>query len=132
MKAGMAPVTSNEEMAMKQYLLSVYQPDGPQPAPEVLGPIMEKVRRVREEMKAAGAWVFAGGLHDPSSATVVRVQNGDTLTVDGPFAEGKEHIGGFSIVRAADLDAALEWGRKLAAATTLPIEVRPFRDEGER
>jgi hypothetical protein len=131
MKAGMAPVTSNEEMAMKQYLLSVYQPDGPQPAPEVLGPIMEKVRRVREEMKAAGAWVFAGGLHDPSSATVVRVQNGDTLTVDGPFAEGKEHIGGFSIVRAADLDAALEWGRKLAAATTLPIEVRPFRDEGE-
>ena len=116
---------------MKQYLLSVYQPDGPQPAPEVLGPIMEKVRRVREEMKAAGAWVFAGGLHDPSSATVVRVQNGDTLTVDGPFAEGKEHIGGFSIVRAADLDAALEWGRKLAAATTLPIEVRPFRDEGE-
>jgi hypothetical protein len=131
MKAGMAPVTSNEEMAMKQYLLSVYQPDGPQPAPEVLGPIMEKVRRVREEMKAAGAWVFAGGLHDPSSATVVRVQNGDTLTVDGPFAEGKEHIGGFSIVRAVDLDAALEWGRKLAAATTLPIEVRPFRDEGE-
>jgi hypothetical protein len=131
MKAGMAPVTSNEEMAMKQYLLSVYQPDGPQPAPEVLGPIMEKVRRVREEMKAAGAWVFAGGLHDPSSATVVRVQNGDTLTVDGPFAEGKEHIGGFSIVRAADLDAALECGRKLAAATTLPIEVRPFRDEGE-
>ena len=127
----MAPVTSNEEMAMKQYLLSMYQPDGPRPAPEVLGPIMEKVRRIREEMKAAGAWVFAGGLHDPSSATVVRVKNGDLLTVDGPFAEGKEHIGGFSIVRAPDLDAALEWGRKLAAATTLPIEVRPFRDEVE-
>ena len=116
---------------MKQYLLSMYQPDGPRPAPEVLGPIMEKVRRIREEMKAAGAWVFAGGLHDPSSATVVRVKNGDLLTVDGPFAEGKEQIGGFSIVRAPDLDAALEWGRKLAAATTLPIEVRPFRDEVE-
>ena len=127
----MPPVHIDEDIAMKQYLLSVYQPDGPRPAPEVLGPIMEKVRRVREEMKAAGAWVFAGGLHDPSSATVVRVQNGDTLTVDGPFAEGKEHIGGFTIVRAADLDAALEWGRRLAAATTLPIEVRPFRDEGE-
>jgi hypothetical protein len=71
-------------------------------------------------------------LHDPSTATVVRVQDGEVLTVDGPFVEGKEHIGGFSIVRAPDLDAALEWGRKLARATTLPIEVRPFREEGER
>jgi hypothetical protein len=132
MSAGMTPVQHRRGMAMKQYLLSMYQPDGPRPAPEVLGPIMEKVRRVREEMKAAGAWVFAGGLHDPSSATVVRVKNGDILTVDGPFAEGKEHIGGFSIVRAPDLDAALAWARKLAAATTLPIEVRPFRDDGEQ
>jgi hypothetical protein len=117
---------------MKQYLLSVYQPDGPAPAPEVLGAIMQRVHAVREEMKAAGAWVFAGGLHEPSTATVVRVQDGEVLTVDGPFVEGKEHIGGFSIVRAPDLDAALEWGRKLAKATTLPIEVRPFREEGER
>ena len=75
--------------------------------------------RVREEMKAAGAWVFAAGSTPPSTATVVRVKDGDVLMTDGPFAEGKEHIGGFSIVKAADLDAALEWGRKLARATTL-------------
>lgn len=115
---------------MKQYLLSVYQPDGPAPAPEILGKIMERVREVRQEMKIAGAWVFAGGLHEPSTATVLRVKDGEVLTTDGPFAEGKEHIGGFSIVRAADLDEALEWGRKLARATTLSIEVRPFRDDG--
>ena len=86
-------------------------------------------------MKAAGAWVFAGGLHPPSTATVVRVTDGDVLTTDGPFTEGKEHIGGFSIIKAADLDAALEWGRKLAAAhdgrTSLPIEVRPFQRDAE-
>jgi hypothetical protein len=114
---------------MKQYLLSIYQPDGEPPAPHVLEKIMRDVYAVRDEMKAAGAWVFAGGLHAPSTATVVRVKDGDVLTTDGPFTEGKEHIGGFSIVKAPDLDAALEWGRKLARATTLPIEVRPFRDD---
>jgi hypothetical protein len=90
---------------------------------------MRNVHALREEMKSAGAWVFSAGLHPPSSATVVRLKDGDMLTIDGPFTEGKEHIGGFSIVRAPDLDAALEWGRKLARATTLPIEVRPFREE---
>ena len=114
---------------MKQYLLSIYQPDGEPPAPQVLEQIMRDVHAVRDEMKAAGAWVFAGGLHAPSTATVVRVKDGDVLTTDGPFTEGKEHIGGFSVVNAPDLDAALEWGRKLARATTLPIEVRPFRDD---
>lgn len=113
---------------MKQYLLSVYQPEGPIPAPAVLGPIMQNVEALRREMKTAGAWVFSGGLHPPSTATVVRVQGGDVLTTDGPFAEGKEHIGGFTIIQAEDLDNALEWGRKLARATTLPIEVRPFRE----
>jgi hypothetical protein len=114
---------------MKQYLLSVYQPDGEPPPPPVLDNIMRDVKAVRDEMKAAGAWVFSAGLHAPSTATVVRVQGGEVLTTDGPFTEGKEHVGGFSIVKAADLDAALEWGRKLARATTLPIEVRPFREE---
>jgi hypothetical protein len=114
---------------MKQYLLSIYQPDGEPPAPQVLDKIMRDVNAVRDEMKASGAWVFAGGLHAPSTATVVRVKDGDVLTTDGPFIEGKEHIGGFSVVNAPDLDAALEWGRKLARATTLPIEVRPFRDD---
>jgi hypothetical protein len=113
---------------MKRYLLSVYQPDGPTPPPEVLGKIMQDLDALNQEMKAAGAWVFAGGLHSPSTATVVRLQNGDVLTTDGPFAEGKEHLGGFTIIQAPDLDAALEWGRKLTLATTLPIEVRPFQD----
>jgi hypothetical protein len=116
---------------MKQYLLSVYQPEGEPPAPEVLEAIMRDVDAVNQELKAAGAWVFAGGLHAPSTATVVRLRDGEVLTTDGPFAEGKEYIGGLCIVKAPDLDAALEWGRKVARATTLPIEVRPFQDEAE-
>ena len=114
---------------MPQYLLSVYQPDGPTPPPETMDRIVADLDALNQEMRAAGAWVFSGGLHPPSTATVVRVQGNQTLTTDGPFAEGKEHVGGFTIVRAPDLDAALEWGRRLAAATTLPIEVRPFQDE---
>jgi hypothetical protein len=113
---------------MKQYLLSVIQPDGAPPPPNVLGPIMRNVKAFHDELKAAGAWVFAGGLHSPSTSTVVRPAEGEILTVDGPFAEGKEHIGGLVIIKAPDLDAALTWARKAAQATTLPIEVRPFRD----
>jgi hypothetical protein len=117
---------------MKQYLLSIYQPDGlSQPPPDVLEQVMRDVNILRQELKEAGAWVFGGGLHAPSTATVLRLQDGNVLTTDGPFAEAKEHIGGFSIIKAPDLDAALEWARKLARATTLPIEVRPFRDQGE-
>jgi hypothetical protein len=116
---------------MKRYLLSIYQPDGDPPPPEVLTKIMRDVGAVIAETKTAGAWVFNGPLHPPSTATVLRLENGEVLTTDGPFAEGKEHIGGFVIVRAADLDAALEWGRKLARAVTLPIEVRPFQAEAE-
>jgi hypothetical protein len=114
---------------MPQYLLSVYQPDGA-PPPEVdLERIMRDVAAVREEMKAAGAWVFSDALHDASTATVVRVQGDEVLTTDGPYIEGKEHVGGFTIVDAPDLDAALGWARKSARATTLPIEVRPFRGD---
>ncbi|MFK4226223.1 YciI family protein [Streptomyces sp. NPDC019890] len=112
---------------MKHYLLSIYQPDGPPPPPEVLDPIMRDLEAVNAELKAAGAWVFAGGLHPPSTATVVRLKDHEVLTTDGPYIEGKEHIGGFTVIQAADLDAALEWGRKLARAITLPIEVRPFQ-----
>ena len=113
---------------MKHYLLSIVQPDGPVPGPEVLGPIMRDVEALRDEMREAGAWIFSAGLHDPSSATTLRPRDGEVLMSDGPFAEGKEHIGGLTIVRAPDLDAALAWGRKLALATTLDIEVRPFQD----
>ena len=114
---------------MKQYLLSVYQPDGPTPEPAALATITRDLDQLNADLKAAGAWVFTGGLHPPDSATVLRPADGDVLVTDGPFTEGKEHIGGFTIVRAPDLDAALEWGRKLALATTLPIEVRPFQGE---
>ena len=113
---------------MTQYVLNVIEPTGGTLSPEELEPIIRDVVAVDNEMKDAGVWVFAGGLHEPSSATVVRVQDGQALTTDGPFAEGKEHIGGFTIIEADDLDAALGWARKLAQATTLPIEVRPFRN----
>ena len=116
---------------MPRYLLSVYQPDGPPPPPEVMDTIARDLEVLNAELKAAGAWVFAGGLHPPHTATVVRVRDGEVLTTDGPFAEAKEHIGGFTIVSAPDLDAALEWGRRLARATALPIEVRPFQDGPE-
>ena len=117
---------------MKQYLLSVYQPDGDPPPPETLEPIMRDLDALREEMKAAGVWVFSGGLHPASTATVLRVKDGDVLMTDGPYTEGKEHIGGFTIVKAPDLDAALDWGGRLARAIgLLPIEVRPFQGEAE-
>ena len=116
---------------MKQYLLSIHQPDGPPPPPEVLSKVMQKVGALITEIKASGSWVFNGGLHPPSTATVVRLSQGELLVTDGPYAEGKEHIGGVMIVKAPDLDAALEWGRKLARATTLPIEVRPFREDAQ-
>ena len=116
---------------MKQYLLSVYQPDGPPPPPEVLGRINRDLDALNQELRAAGAWVFAGGLHPPSTATVVRDRDGEVLVTDGPFAEGKEHIGGFTVLKAPDLDAALAWARRLARATTLPIEVRPFQGEAD-
>jgi hypothetical protein len=117
---------------MKQYLLSVYQPDGDPPPPEVLEPIVRNLDALNQQMKAAGVWVFTAGLHPASTATVVRVKDGDALMTDGPFAEGKEHLGGFTIIRAPDLDAALEWGARMAQAIgLLPIEVRPLQGEAE-
>jgi hypothetical protein len=119
---------------MKQYLLSIYQPDGEPPPPELLEPVMKNVSALLDEAKSSGAWVFNAGLHPPSTATVVRVEKGGMLTTDGPFTEGKEHIGGFMVVKTEDLDGALDWARKLARALTLPgqsdslpIEVRPVQ-----
>ena len=110
---------------MPQYLLSIYQPDGGVPEAETMARIAAGLHRLNEELRESGSWVFTGGLHAPSSATVVRA---DGMITDGPYAEGKEHIGGIYVITAPDLDAALAWGRKAAAATTLPIEIRPFRD----
>lgn len=112
---------------MSQYLLSIYQPDGPAPAPDVLEPIMRDLNALNRDLKAAGAWVFAAGLHPADTATVVRLQGDDVLVTDGPFTEGKEHLGGFTIIEAEDLDAALGWARRMARIVTLPIEVRPFQ-----
>lgn len=114
---------------MTQYLLSVYQPDGPAPADVDLGKIVADLDVLNREMKDAGVWVFAGGLHPEGTATVVRAGDHDLLTTDGPYLEGKEHMGGFTIVRAPDLDEALGWAGKLSRATTLPVEVRPMHDD---
>jgi hypothetical protein len=113
---------------MRQYLLSVYQPDG-EPGPEIdLEAITRDVENLHNEMKEAGVSIFAGGLYPASSATVVRERGGEPVITDGPYIEGKEHIGGFTVLEAPDLDAALEWARKSAAATRLPIEVRPIAE----
>jgi hypothetical protein len=116
---------------MKQYLLSVHLVDdgSPPPPPEATQPVYDRVAALNSEIQAAGAWVFAGGLHPPSTATVVRVADGEVLMTDGPFAEGKEHIGGFWVIKAGDLDAALAWAVKATEACAAPVEVRPFQEE---
>ena len=112
---------------MNQYLLSVYQPDGPAPDPEFLEPIMRDLNALNAEMREAGVWVFTAGLHPPETATVVRASDDELLVTDGPYTEGKEHLGGFTVIEVEDLDAALEWaGRMARAIRALPIEVRPF------
>jgi hypothetical protein len=113
---------------MTQYLLSVVTPaeGGQPPTPDELTAIMARVEAVQTRVREAGAWVFAGGLAAPSSATVLRPKGDEVLVVDGPFAEGKEYVGGFSIIDVADLDEALRWGREFVGAIGLPIEVRPF------
>jgi hypothetical protein len=120
------PAAGPEETTVPQYLLTIYQPDGGEPPAEVLEPIMHDLDAVNREMREAGAWVFAGGLHPPETATVARPSGNEVLLTDGPYLEGREHVGGFTVVEAPDIDAALEWGRKLARAITLPIEVRPL------
>jgi hypothetical protein len=110
---------------MPQYVLNMVQPVGIIPPPEVLAPVMRELAALNEEMKAAGAWVFAAALHQPETSTVVRAEGGDLLVTDGPYAEGKEFVGGFDLVQADDLDGALHWAGRLARITGLPIEVRP-------
>lgn len=116
---------------MTQYMLTIYQPDGAPPPPEFLESVGRQLHALNQDIKAAGAWVFSRGLHPASTATVVRVRDREIMITDGPYVEGKEHIGGFWIINAPDLDAALGWARRAASATTLPIEVRPFQDVPE-
>jgi hypothetical protein len=117
---------------MTQYLLSVWHsPNNPIPTdPAVMQQAYEQVDAFNAEIQAKGVWVFGGGLHAPESATVVRVEDGgEPIMTDGPFAETKEQLGGFWIIEADDLDAALAWAAKGAAACMGPVEVRPFQDE---
>ena len=119
---------------MSQYLLSTYMVEGEVPGapgtPEEMRTFMERVIALEAEMDASGTFVFGGALHGSDAATVVRSSDGDVVMTDGPFAEAKEHIGGFYIINADDLDAALVWAGKAADATNHPIEVRPFRATG--
>lgn len=114
---------------MPQYLLSVwhddeYDVDFSSPDAQRLG---QQVGAFNQELESAGAWVFGAGLMPASSATVVRA--GDTVSMtDGPYAESKEQMGGFWVIEAPDLDAALEWSRKAAAACEGPVELRPMQD----
>jgi len=114
---------------MTQYMLSVYDTGGDPPADDVMAQMFKDVDALNEEIKESGAWVFAGGLQPAGTATVVKVSDGETLMTDGPFTEGKEQIGGYWIIEAADLDAALDWASKATVACQGPVEVRPFAPE---
>ena len=121
---------------MGQYLLSTHstaggRPEGAPASPEQMQEFMGRVMALEAEMEEAGAFVFGGALHGPDAATVISDNAGEALLTDGPYVEAKEHIAGFYIVNAADLDEALEWGRKTAAATNHSIEVRPFMATGK-
>jgi hypothetical protein len=119
---------------MSQYLLSTYAVEGEVPGgpstPEEMQTFMKRVVSLEDEMEASGTFVFGGALHDPDASTVVRMGDGDIVMTDGPFVEAKEHIAGFYIINADDLDAALRWAGKVVDATNHPIEVRPFRATG--
>ena len=114
---------------MKQYLLTVFQP-AETPPPEVdIDHVRRDVEALQEELREAGAWVFAGGLHPASTATVVDGRGGDVVTTDGPYAESKEQMGGFWVLEAPDLDAAIDLARRGSAACNGKVEVRPFQDD---
>jgi hypothetical protein len=114
---------------MTHYLLSVHSVEGEVHQPmtdEEMAQSHKQLGVLEQELKSAGAWVVSGRLHNPSTATVVRMADGEVLTTDGPFVESKEHLGGFYIIQAEDLDAALGWASRVTGAIRVPIEVRPF------
>lgn len=117
---------------MNQYLLSVHMVEGQAPpSPEVMQKMFADVDAFNRVLQKSGSWVFAGGLCEPTSATVVRVKNGEVLITDGPFSEAKEHIGGFWVIKAKDLDEALKWAAQATRACTQPVEVRPFQEPAQ-
>jgi hypothetical protein len=120
---------------MPQYLLSVQHSSVEELEafpPEDMPRLFKQVDAFNDEVRAAGAWVFGGGLTMPATATTVRPQgDGEVLLTDGPFAETKEFMGGFWVIEAPDLDAALDWARRGALACEGPVEVRPFQEEDQ-
>ena len=115
---------------MTQYLLSVHMVEGEAvPSEETVQQMYADVATFNAKLQAEGAWVFGGGLHPADTATVVNAASGDVLVTDGPFAEAKEQLGGFWIIEAPDLDAAMKWAAEGSAACGGPVEVRPFQDE---
>jgi hypothetical protein len=119
---------------MSQYLLSTFVVEGQVPgapsSPAEMQTFMERVIALEAEMDASGTFVFGGALHGPETATVIQAGKGDVVMTDGPFVEAKEHIAGFYIINADDLDAALAWAAKVVDALNHPIEVRPFHMTG--
>jgi hypothetical protein len=115
---------------MTQYLLSVHGGDdsATEMSNEDMQRMYKQVDEFNTELRASGAWVFAGGLHPANTATVVRTADGKVVTTDGPYLETKEHIGGFWVIEAPDLDAALALAVKGSQACMGPVEVRPFQD----
>jgi hypothetical protein len=119
---------------MSQYLLSTYAVEdepAPEPAPpEAMQAMMARIIALEADMDASGTFVFGGHLHGPDAATVVRTSNAELIITDGPFVESKEHISGFYIINADDLDAALAWAGKVSDCIGRPIEVQPFAGTG--
>jgi hypothetical protein len=114
---------------MPQYMLSVHMVEGEQRPPmakEAMELQMKRLGELEADMRASGTWLFSARLHGPDTATVVRKVDGRRVTSDGPFAESKEHIGGFYVIEAADLDEALDWAERTVDAIDMPIEVWPF------
>jgi hypothetical protein len=115
---------------MKQYLMSVHYVEGVEmPSGDRRQQMFDDVGVFNEKLQADGQWVFAGGLHTPDVSTVVDNTGSETVTTDGPFAEAKEHIAGFWVITAPDLDAALALAAEASKACQGPVEVRPFQDE---
>ena len=116
---------------MPRYLLSTHTADGQDREPKTDEQIQQfwaRLGPLEADMKSSGTWVFSGRLHDAGTATVVRTSGDDVFTTDGPFVEAREHIAGFYIIEAADLDEALGWASRVTRAIAAPIEVRPFAD----
>jgi hypothetical protein len=115
-------------ITMPQYLLALHKADDDELAEDQMRQVWAGVNELADRMRDAGVFVFKSGLHPAASATVVRQSGGEFLITDGPYSETKEHLAGFWIINAADLDEALEWAKLATAAELLPIEVRPFFD----